>query len=102
AGETFPIAVPANITIIGKNFVTVRPPAGASAFALAAAASGLKNLTLDGGSHTAQSGVLVSAGSTDGTTLQEVDVTGFLGDGIVVAGGRLTIAGGVTSNGNGM
>jgi len=101
-GETFPIVVPANVTIVGQNFVTVAPGAGQTAFALAAPASGLKNLTLDGGTQTAQSGVVVIAGSTDGTTLQDVAVSGFLGDGIAVAGGRLTILSGVSSTNNGM
>jgi hypothetical protein len=100
-GETFPIVVPANVTIVGQNFVTVAPGAGQTAFALAAAASGLKNLTIDGGAQTAQSGVVVIAGSTDGTTLQDVAVTGFVGDGIVVAGGKLTILSGVSSTDNG-
>jgi hypothetical protein len=102
AGETFPIDVPANITIVGQNFVTVAPGAGQSAFLLAAPASGLKNLTLDGGAQTAQSGVVVFAGSTDGTTIQDVAVSGFAGDGIVVAGGKLTIGSGVSSTDNGM
>ena len=101
-GETFPIIIPANVTIVGQNFVTVAPPANTSAFRLDAAASGLKNLALDGGSQTAQNGVVVLAGSTATTTLQDVDVVNFLGDGILVAGGTLTIGSGVSSTGNGL
>jgi hypothetical protein len=100
-GETFPVVVPANVTIIGKDFVTVEPPAATSGFLLGAPNSGLKHLTLDGSGHTAQSGVGVQAGSTDTTSLVDVDVRNFLGDGIVVAGGVLTIGSGVTSNSNG-
>jgi hypothetical protein len=95
------VAVPANVTIIGKDFVTVQPPAATTGFLLGAPSSGLKNLTLDGSGHTAQSGVGVQAGSADTTTLIDVDVRNFLGDGIVVAGGVLTIGSGVTSNSNG-
>jgi hypothetical protein len=101
-GETFPIVVPANVTIVGQNFVTVAPPANTSAFRLAAAASGLKNLTLDGGNHTAATGVVVLAGSTSTTTLEDVAVSNFLGDGIQVAGGTLSIGSGVTSSNNGL
>jgi hypothetical protein len=101
AGETFPIVVPANVTIIGKDFVTIEPSAATTGFLLGAPASGLKHLTLDGGAHTAQSGVGVQAGSADTTTLVDVDVRNFLGDGIVVAGGILTIGSGVTSTDNG-
>jgi hypothetical protein len=113
AGETFPIKVPANVTITTQGgAVTVNVPAQATGgaptlgFELAAGASGLlggtgATFTVSGQAKTASYGVLAFTGSTDGTFLEDVTISGFKNDGIVVAGsGILTIRQGVSSTGN--
>jgi hypothetical protein len=113
AGETFPIKIPQNVTVTTQGgAVTVNVPAQASAgaptvgFELAHASSGIIGgtgaaLTISGQSKTANVGVLVLSGSTDGTSLQDLTISNFKNDGIDIAGGAtLSIRQGVSSTGN--
>ena len=104
SGETFPISVPANVSIGGSGGVaTVLVPKGATGFTMAHATSGLHDLLVDGQSHQANIGVSVTTGSALTTTVTDVTVQNMLGDGIAVGGsGRLSIGGGTSSTGNGV
>ena len=101
-GETFPIGVPANVTIKGSGgTVTVRDVAtssGGVAFNLASAGSSLSNLLINGGT-TGVHGVVVAAGAVG--TIGDVEVTGFAAAGVRAEGGALTITAGTNIHDNG-
>jgi hypothetical protein len=117
AGETFPIAIPANVTLTSSTGpVTVQVPNGKSGFEIAKSPAGLTSganapITITttvtpnsgttlptGGTY----GILVAAGSTAASTITNVTVSGMLGDGIHVNGGVVTIGQGVVSTNNGI
>lgn len=107
AGETFPIAVPSNVTVLGAPStlvfgaptVSVNPPSGGTGFAFASASSGLRDLFLDGGPNSATTGVSVTTGGA--ATLNHVFLRSFGGDGIVVSGtGTLDVTNGTGSREN--
>jgi hypothetical protein len=92
AGETFPIAIPANVTITSSTGpVTVQVPNGKSGFEIAKSPAGLTS-----------GAILVATGSTAASTITNVTVSGMLGDGIHVNGGVVTIGQGVVSTKNGI
>jgi hypothetical protein len=101
-GETFPIAVPTNVTIETATSVatpvTVTVSAGKVGFALAAAKSGLSNLVIDGAANTATTGIAVTGGSASATTIvQNVTVQNFAATGILVGtANKSNTAGAVT------
>jgi hypothetical protein len=102
--ETFPIVVPANVTIEGVTAGTpavIHVPANATGFHLGAAASVLNNLSIDGAMGAGTSGILVQAGSTDATQITDVQVANMAGNGINAAGGTVTIGSGASSHNNG-
>ncbi|HZU81290.1 MAG TPA: hypothetical protein VE987_00155, partial [Polyangiaceae bacterium] len=108
AGETFPILIPANVTVTtADGAVTVAVPAKTSGFTLQAPASGVVGgsgapLTIDGQSHAATFGIVATTGATAATTIGGVTVQNFLDAGILVERTAvLTIGPGVTSTGNG-
>jgi len=90
AGETFPIIVPTNVTIMTASGQTgpavIAPPANKIAFTLDAPLSGLSNLTIDGAANNASGGIAIYGGSALTTTVvQSVTVTGTVGPGVVVS-----------------
>jgi hypothetical protein len=109
-GEAFPLALPANTTIVGYDDVGGAPanhkvlvPAGKVGFTLTASGSGLNHLTIDGvnGATTVAAdrftdGVLVGAPGTapTGIAIDHLTVTHSLGHGIIIGG----ITAGVTSS----
>lgn len=101
AGESFPIAIPANVVILGAvgANVTVAVPAGTNGFGISTAGAGLANLVLDGSSQAAQNGI-VSAGGALGT-ITGVEVMNFAAAGIRMESGKLTIDGGTYVHQNG-
>ncbi len=108
-GETFPIVVPAQVTILGVGAVTVdvQAPsdAGTSAgdgFVLSSGGSVLSGLIIDGAS-VAVHGVLVRGGTTSTTSVDHVEIRNFTQAGIRVQGtGRLTINSGTNIHDNGL
>jgi len=89
AGETFPIIVPTNVTIMTASGQTgpavIAPAANKVGFVLNAPLSGLSNLTIDGAANNALSGIAIYGGSALGTTVvQSVTVTGTVGPGVGV------------------
>lgn len=107
AGETFPIALPTNVTVTSSGgAVTISVPAGKSGFTLSKPLSGISGgagaaLTISG-SSTATVGVVATTGSTSTTQLANVTISDFLNAGILVNGsGVLSIGAGVTSTANG-
>lgn len=111
AGETFPLIVPANITVKGDTAqpATVNVPADQIGFVLRGANGGLDHLVLDGQAHVAASGVVVQTGASSTTTIvQYVTVKNMKSDGIVVqnatgqtSGGGVKLGPAVSSTGNG-
>jgi hypothetical protein len=103
AGETFPILVPTNVTITSAGgAVAVNVPATKAGFVLATASSAIKGgtaaLSLSGQGNTATYGIVVDTGSQATTRLENVAISSFLEDGILVENsGILTIGSGVTS-----
>ncbi len=89
-GETFPLVVPANVTIDSAGgAVTVALPASSmtNAFTLSSPTSGLTGLTIDGSAAAGStSGVLVNTGAATSTFVNAVEVKGFGGPGIQVQG----------------
>jgi hypothetical protein len=102
-GETFPIDVPANVTISGSGGrPQILVPANTNGFSLHNPHSGLTNLTIDGQTQTAAYGVYVSSGSDATTILASLDVQNMGRDGIRVAGtGMVSLQAGVQANHNG-
>jgi hypothetical protein len=109
-GETFPIAIPAGVTITGDSAMapTILVPAAQVGFTMSAPDSVLSTFTVDGQSNTAQQGLVVATGSDATTKIDHVVVKNMLGDGIGVGdaagqnkGGVLAIGYGVSSTGNG-
>ncbi len=100
-GESFPIAVPANVLVLGAAGATVRvrPTAGTSGFNLATSGSALRNLQLDGQNAQALHGIVATTGASSEVTL--VDVSGFQLAGIRAQGGVLGLGGGTSSHENG-
>jgi hypothetical protein len=77
-------------------------PANTIGFILSAAASGLNNLIIDGGSTAGSTGIVATTGSTATTQITDVEVTGMGLDGIDVSNhGVLSIASGVVCQHNG-
>jgi hypothetical protein len=108
AGEAFPIALPALVTVTtSAGAVTVDVPPGASGFSLAAPSSGIEGtaaapLTISGQFNTATYGIVATTGSAASTRLANLGVTAFLDDGILVEKcGVLSIGPGVASTLNG-
>ena len=121
AGETFPIPLPANVTVTTTGGpVHVDVPAGSSGFALSEVGSGIAGgavadggaapvLTIGGphgGANDATSGIVVDTGtgvsSANAPRISNLIVTNFLEDGILVQNtGILTVGAGVTSTLNG-
>jgi hypothetical protein len=111
AGETFPIALPANVTFTtspSSGAVTVLAPANTGGFTMSGPASSITGgtgaaltVTTTAGATSGTIGVLVGTGTDATTTLSNVTVTGMLQDGIRVTGGAVTILGGVLANTNG-
>jgi len=103
-GETFPLSVPANVTIrseLTTSVRTVEVAAGKTGFNLSRPNSGLASLIIDGkGAAYAGIGVGGSASSTT-TTLGFVTVTSMRNDGIYVESGGVRIGAGVRSILNG-
>jgi hypothetical protein len=121
ATETFPIDLPANVTlktsttVTGTNGITIQVPAqtkGTKATAglvLVGASSGIAGgasapLTISGQAKTANYGLIVESPSA---TIQNVTISAFANDGISVinsstAAAALSILGGVQSTGNGL
>jgi hypothetical protein len=105
-GETFPLVVPANVTIdTSGGAVTVALPASSTtnAFTLASASSGLTGLIIDGTAAAGStSGVIVNTGAVASTFVNAVEVKGFGGPGIQVQGSAVfTIDGGTSLHNNG-
>ncbi len=89
AAETFPITVPGNILIEGAvagTPSTVNVPANVLGFTLAAAASGLNNLILDGTLQAGNNGVQAQTGATATTTITDVEVRNMANGGISAFG----------------
>jgi len=120
AGETFPIALPANVTLTTTGgAVEVDVPDGTSGFTLTAPGSGINGgtlgdagtnpaLTINGGSgnNNATVGILVDTGTgvtvANSPQIANVVVTTFVDDGILVDNtGIVRIGAGVTSTLNG-
>ncbi len=103
ASESFPIVVPANVTITGTGGTpTVNVPANKTGFRLTGANSGLANLLLDAANTVGTTGIVVDTGTAATTTLAGVTVENMAGDGIeVINAGVLTIGAGTASNTNG-
>jgi serine/threonine-protein kinase len=112
--ETFPIAVPENVTVQGPSesqLTIVKAPIGASAvFRLGAPASGLDNLMIDGSqvrdgglvAGEVTSGIEVAPGSDATTQVTNVQVQYMQDKGIVVMpSGVVTLGSGVSSMYNG-
>ncbi|HEY8086471.1 MAG TPA: hypothetical protein VIF09_01460 [Polyangiaceae bacterium] len=107
-GETFPLAVPAGITVTGAsgNVPTIDVPGGSAnagvGFLLATAGSVVRSFALVG-SSVGIHGVLATTGSTAATSIDAVDVSGMATAGIRVDGtGQLTINAGTQCHGNGV
>ena len=116
SNETFPLIIPANVTVKGStNAVNVSVAAtmttdagvvAADGFVLGAANSGVESLTVTGLTGAAD-GIRAGTGSAASTELTNVTVTGFAtGDGVLVSGTSsiLTLHAGVvlTANLNGL
>jgi hypothetical protein len=103
--EVFPIVVQKNVVIEGATAgtpSTIDIPTNTTGFTLSAAASGLNNLIIDGGSTAGSTGIVATTGSTATTTITNVEVTGMGLDGIDVNDhGVLSILSGVVSHHNG-
>lgn len=107
-GETFPLAVPAGITVTGAtgNTPTIDVPGGSGnagvGFLLATAGSVVQSFALVG-SSVGIHGVLATNGSTAATSIGALDVSGMATAGIRVDGtGQLTITAGTQAHGNGV
>jgi hypothetical protein len=107
-GETFPLAVPAGISVIGGTapVPTIEVPTGTGnagvGFLLATAGSVVQSFVLNGNSAGIH-GVQASTGSTAATSIGSVEVTGMAAAGIRVDGtGKLTINAGTLAHNNGI
>jgi hypothetical protein len=100
-GESFPIVVPTQVTITSSSGTlrTIQVPAGRSGFRVAGLNATLQYLLIDGAS-VGTNGVEVEAGAS-ASVLTSLTVQNFLGDGILVEAGKVTIGGMVYSNHNG-
>lgn len=118
AGETFPLTIPANVTVTTKTGpVTVQVPSGKAGFVLDSPTSTLTSATgalltitttvtangaptpPTGGTNGIQVGGTATSAST---TISNVTVTGMLDDGILIGAGSVAIGPGVTSSSNGI
>ena len=101
-----PVVVPKNVTIEGATAgapSTVDVPTDETGFTLAADASGLSNLILDGTGLAGSTGIVATTGSGATTTLTNVTVKNMGLDGIDVSHtGKLSIGTGVSSSTNGV
>jgi len=115
-GESYPILVPANVTITtSTGAVTVNVPAGKAGFSLLAASSTITGgtgaaLTIEGtpqgtaisAANSGTFGIVTGTGSASTTLVSNLTVKDFLNDGILVNDtGILSIGAGVTSTLNG-
>ncbi len=105
AGETFPIALPANVTLTTSGNVHVLVPAGAAGFVLDRSPSAIQGdsttpMVIDGQGGSALYGIVVDTGAQS-TTIAYATITGFLHDGILVEGtASPEILNGVTATSN--
>jgi hypothetical protein len=117
AGETFPIALPANVTVTSSSGpVTVQVPNGKAGFSIAkspvvitsgdSAPITITTTVTPNSGTTAPTGgtfgITVSTGSTAASSISNLTVSGMLGDGIHIGSGVLTIGQGVVSTKNGI
>jgi hypothetical protein len=117
AGETFPIAIPANVTITSSTGpVTVQVPNGKSGFTIAKSPATLTSgtsapititttVTVNSGTTAptgGTNGISVATGSTAASSISDITISGMLNDGIHVASGVITIGEGVVSTQNGI
>lgn len=104
-GETYPLTIPANITVETATTVstpvTVTVVAAKSGFILDSATSGISNLVIDGNTNAANSGVVVGGNAAATTTVSNATVQNFKNAGIVVGAGAVTLGPGLTVKGNG-
>jgi hypothetical protein len=101
-GETFPIVVPANVTIAGRIGMTVLVPPNQVGFELAGAGAGLVNLVIDGHDQATEGVVVTSTDSANPPRMESVEVSNMGGNGIhVKPGATLGIGPGVFSHDNG-
>jgi hypothetical protein len=111
ASETLPIALPANVMVMGDTGgATLTLPANKSGFVLDAPLSGVSGFTIDGNAHAGLYGVVVSGSASamvgSATTLTNVTIQNTAHEGILLngAGGTmpgLWIGAGVTVTGAG-
>jgi hypothetical protein len=106
-GETFPISVPQNVSIVTSGgAITVNVPQGRAGFVLNApnasvAGSAAAPLTVSGQGNKANFGVTASSANSTGTSISNLTLASFGTAGILVQnGGVLSIGAGVTSTGN--
>ena len=107
-GETFPISVPANVTVQGSGGAAIisdvsNDATAGVAFTLSSAGSALSSLIIDGASgatNTAVHGIVATAGAT--STLGDVEVRNFSAAGIRAEAGTLSITSGTNSHNNGL
>ncbi|HEV3189980.1 MAG TPA: DUF1565 domain-containing protein, partial [Polyangiaceae bacterium] len=107
-GEKFPITIPKGVTITTSGgTVTVNVPVKNTGFELNAANSALlgaaaSTLVISGSNNTGSVGIVATLGSDATTQIANLDVNGFLDDGIRVQGtGVLSIGSWVSSTKNG-
>ena len=98
-GESFPLDVPAQVTISGSGGrLKVAVPANTDGFHLSHPGSGLSSMIIDGQNHVASYGIYVSSGADATTRVSDLDVQNMALDGIRLVGNAvLTIADGVQS-----
>lgn len=100
-GETFPLALPGNVTIRGSTAtVAVQVPAGNTGFVHQGGQSGIASLTIDG-LGVGWRGVSIGGGVA---TLEGVSVQNFADNGIVVEGTSAQLSGqdvAIVNNGGG-
>lgn len=109
AGETFPIAVPANVTLSTQGgAVTVNVPGGQTGFTMTApnatitSGSGALLTITSSGTPGGAIGIVVGTNSAATTEISNVAVTGLTEDGILVKGsGVVTLGAGVNASNNG-
>jgi hypothetical protein len=109
-GETFPLTVPAGVSVVGATSgtptVMTVPAAGAAVnsgvgFVLASDGSSVRNFAVGGGS-TATHGVLATTGATLNTNIGPLEVHDFAAAGIRAEGSaQLTINAGTNAHNNG-
>ena len=101
-GESFPITVPANVTIKTKTGpVKVTVPASKTGFKLNGDTATIQPnsaapLTIDGASNASNIGIEVAPGTGSSASLSYITVTNTGGDGILVTSGTATLGAGIS------